>query len=42
MIALYATPELKAVAEDVESPLERIMAAATGRESATVSVTEGS
>ena len=28
MIALYATPELKAVAEDVESTLERIMAEA--------------
>ena len=30
MIALYATPELKAVAEDVESTLERIMAEAAG------------
>jgi uncharacterized protein (DUF302 family) len=28
MIALYATPELKAVAEDVETTLERIMAEA--------------
>lgn len=42
MIALYATPELKAVAEDVESTLERIMAEAAGRESGTVSVTAGS
>jgi hypothetical protein len=28
MIALYATPELKEVAEDVETTLERIMAEA--------------
>lgn len=42
MIALYAFPELKAVPEDVESTLGRIMAEAAGRESGTVSVTAGS